>query len=244
MKPMLAKTWTETIDPTGWWMSEKLDGVRAIWTGEKFISRNGKEFYAPEWFKKEMPSIKLDGELWLGRGKFQELVSIVKKTTPDERWENVLYIVFDAPDRIAAAEKSLLYSSCGRIIFSELCKNIDYFNKKLERVLKAGGEGIMLRKQDSPYDEGRSDFLLKVKAWHDAEATVVEHVAGKGRHKGRLGALLVENEAGRFKLGTGLTDKERDNPPAIGSVVTYKYQELTKAGIPRFPVYMRERPKE
>jgi DNA ligase-1 len=81
--------------------------------------------------------------------------------------------------------------------------------------------------------------LLKVKSFLDAEARVIEHLPGEGRHKGRLGALVVETAGGtRFSVGTGFSDAEREAPPALGSVITFRYQELSTGGVPRFPSYI------
>ncbi len=97
----------------------------------------------------------------------------------------------------------------------------------------------MLRQPGSRYVAGRSSTLLKVKTFHDAEATVVGHQAGTGRHKGRLGALLVRLPDGTdFAIGTGFSDRERENPPAIGATVTFRYQELSDTGVPRFPSWV------
>lgn len=97
----------------------------------------------------------------------------------------------------------------------------------------------MARKPKSRYEAGRSNTLLKVKTFHDAEARVLGHVAGMGRHKGRLGALLVELADGtKFNVGTGFSDREREAPPAIGSLITFRYQELSDGGVPRFPTYV------
>jgi len=102
-----------------------------------------------------------------------------------------------------------------------------------------GGEGLMLRQPGSLYVAGRSATLLKVKNFQDAEARVLGHEPGAGRHKGRLGALLVELPNGkRFSVGTGFSDAERENPPPIGSVINFRYQELSEGGVPRFPSYV------
>jgi DNA ligase 1 len=102
-----------------------------------------------------------------------------------------------------------------------------------------GGEGLMLRQPNSRYAAGRSLTLLKVKRFLDSEARVVGHEGGKGRHKGRLGALLVELANGvRFAVGTGLSDAEREQPPSVGSFITFRYQELSDGGVPRFPSYV------
>jgi DNA ligase-1 len=109
----------------------------------------------------------------------------------------------------------------------------------LTRVESLGGEGLMLRQPGSKYAVGRSFTLLKVKTFHDAEAVVIGHQAGTGRHKGRLGALLVRLADGTdFAIGTGFSDRDREKPPGMGATVTFRYQELSDAGVPRFPSYV------
>jgi len=98
----------------------------------------------------------------------------------------------------------------------------------------------MLRQPGSRYEPGRSATLLKVKRFHDAEAHVIDHQPGAGRHKGRLGALLVALPDGtELSVGTGFTDAQRNNPPAVGSTITFRYQELSDRGVPRFPSFVR-----
>jgi DNA ligase-1 len=95
---LLANVWNPSIDPTGWWMSEKYDGLRAFWDGQKLWSRNGNLIHAPDYFLAELPrNIVLDGELWIGHGKFEETMSIVRSETPDDRWDRVRFMVFDVP---------------------------------------------------------------------------------------------------------------------------------------------------
>lgn len=113
----------------------------------------------------------------------------------------------------------------------------------LEKTMADGGEGLMLHRGSSLYRAERSDDLLKMKTHDDAEARVVGHLPGKGKHQGRLGALLVETPAGlRFRLGTGFSDTQRDAPPALGSWVTYRYRGLHPSGLPRFASFLRLRP--
>jgi len=247
---LLAESWDNETDVTGWWISEKLDGVRAYWDGKKFLSRQGNEYKAPDWFTAALPPEPLDGELWLDRGAFQKTVSIVRRQDRGGAWEEIRYVVFDAPAQTTPFEErmdtlaSMLHGVDQHISVLEqtLCQGLTQLRDKLARVEALGGEGLMLRQPGSLYHAGRSFTLLKVKTFHDAEATVLEHQAGKGRHKGRMGALLVELDNGtKFSVGTGFSDKERENPPAIGSQITFRYQELTKAGVPRFPSYVRQR---
>ena len=244
---LLAETWDNAIDLSGWWMSEKLDGVRAYWDGKQFLSRQGNLYHAPDWFTKGLPSVPLDGELWIDRKKFQRTVSIVRRQDKSDLWKEVRYLVFDAPstagpfeDRLAFVAKAL----AGKPNFVQahehvVCKDLDNLRAELARVESLGGEGLMLRQPGSKYVAGRSSTLLKVKSFRDAEAIVVGHQAGAGRHKGRLGALLVRLPDGTdFAIGTGFSDRERANPPPVGATVTFRYQELSEAGVPRFPSWV------
>jgi len=248
---LLAHKWEVEHDPTGWWMSEKLDGIRAYWDGETFVSRLGNRFFAPDWFVEDLPADTLDGELWVGRKMFQKTTSIVRSGAGGEEWKKVQYVVFDAPNakgafeaRVAHAQKVIEKSGAPHARWHEhvRCDGIDHLRDELARVEALGAEGLMLRKPGSKYDVGRSHSLLKVKTFHDAEATVVGHAPGSGKHKNRLGALIVELHGGiQFNVGTGFTDAEREAPPAIGAVITFRYQELSDDGVPRFPSWVGER---
>jgi DNA ligase-1 len=248
---LLAHKWEMDIDLTNWWMSEKLDGVRAFWDGTQFISRLGNAFHAPDWFIADLPKSQLDGELWGGRKTFQRTVGIVKRQDKPPEWKTLRYLVFDAPKHGGTFEERLAHLrevvGDGKLTYAkahphEICRDVKHLKEELARVEALGGEGLMLRKPGSKYEAGRSHTLLKVKSFHDAEARVVEHVGGLGKHKGRLGALVVELEDGtRFNVGTGFSDKERESPPAIGTIITFRYQELSDGGVPRFPSYVGER---
>jgi len=248
---LLAHKWEVEHDPTGWWMSEKLDGVRAYWDGETFVSRLGNRFFAPDWFVEDLPADTLDGELWVGRKMFSKTISIVRSGAAGIEWKNVSFVVFDAPnakggfeDRIAHAEKVLKRSGAPHARFLEhvSCTGFDHLREELTRVEALGGEGLMLRRPKSKYEIGRSQSLLKVKTFHDSEARVIGHAPGSGKHKGRLGALVCELPTGvTFNVGTGFSDAERQAPPKIGAVITFRYQELTDDGVPRFPSWVGER---
>ncbi|MBW3542372.1 MAG: DNA ligase [Planctomycetes bacterium] len=248
---LLAHRWENDLDLTDWWMSEKLDGVRAYWDGRRFRSRLGNELHAPDWFVQGLPESPLDGELWLDRKAFQRTVSIVRRQDKGPEWQQVRYVVFDAPaleapfeTRLEFLEDSLrkLASQFILPLEHQRCRSLDHLREELARVESLGGEGLMLRQPASRYEAGRSNTLLKVKTFHDEDAVVVEHAGGKGRHKGRLGALVVRLKDGtEFSVGTGFTDRQRDNPPAIGSTITFRYQELSDAGVPRFPSFVRVR---
>lgn len=245
---LLAETWDNALDLSGWWMSEKLDGVRAYWDGKQFISRQGNLYHAPDWFIEGLPDTPLDGELWLDRKKFQRAVSIVRRQDKSEHWKEIRFLIFDAPtvkdpfERRVLAIRDLiagLKSGYAQSHEHVLCKGTEHLKHELVRVEALGGEGLMLREPGSLYVAGRSSTLLKVKTFHDAEATVIGHQEGLGKHKGRLGALQVKLADGtEFSVGTGFSDRERAAPPAIGSIITFRYQELSDAGVPRFPSYV------
>jgi hypothetical protein len=238
------------IDPVGWWVSEKLDGVRSYWNGSKFFSRGGNQFFPPQWFIDQMPKDHhLDGELFIGRGKFREAVSIVKSHEGGDRWHDIQFMVFDIP---SSGEKpfeeriELIREVCNDIKNVTIVEqrqftveqSIDTLLKEIEDL---GGEGLMLRQKGSKYEGKRSVTLLKVKSFKDEEAKIIGYaIEGKGRLKGTVGSLQLRNQAGvEFKCGSGLTDELRKNPPPIGSIVTYKYQELTSTnGKPRFPTFV------
>jgi DNA ligase-1 len=249
---LLAKVYENNIQLDDYWVSEKLDGVRAYWDGKNLISRQGNVFHAPYWFIKVLPEIKLDGELWLGRSRFDELSARVRKTTPvDKDWHDIKYMIFDLPGNKAIFTRRLAILKT--LVYETNVKHIQLINQfklsspellmqKLDELVKLKAEGLMLHRGSSFYKSGRQDDLLKLKRYLDAEAIVIKHIPGKGKFKGVLGSLLVETkDKKRFKLGSGFSLKERKNPPAIGALVTYKYFGLTNKGVPRFASFMRVR---
>ncbi len=245
---LLAERWDNAEDLAGWWLSEKLDGVRAYWDGRSLISRLGNRFHAPDWFVEGLPETPLDGELWIARKAFQRTVGIVRRQDKSELWKEVRYVAFDAPgvdgpfeERLAAVRAHVERARPPYLTAHDhdICDGLDHLRAELARVEALGGEGLMLRQPQSRYEVGRSLTLLKVKSFRDAEARVLEHQPGAGRHRGRLGALFVELADGtRFSVGTGFSDAERESPPPVGAVVTFRYQELSEAGVPRFPSYV------
>ncbi|PPQ92560.1 hypothetical protein CVT25_010513 [Psilocybe cyanescens] len=262
---ILANKWDieKGLDPTGWWLSEKLDGVRTFYDGNQFISRLGNPFTPPNWFLDKLPKdVTLDGELYGGRGNFQSTVSIVK-TVNSVHWKNISFQIFDVPsrgDEPFEERYSFLQKTFGEngthatdqicVVEHEVAQNRQHVLDKLKEVEGLGGEGLMLRKPKSVYEGRRSASLLKIKTFYDAEAIVTGHAPGKGRNKGITGALKCKMESGKlFNVGSGLTDKIRKEPPKIGSIITYRFQELTRDGVPRFPSYIglaidKDRPKD
>ena len=250
---ILASDAPEGPDPRGWLISEKLDGARAWWDGSRLRFRSGLPISAPAWFTAALPAYPLDGELWLGRGRFEQLSGIVRRQQPvDADWRQVRLMVFELPgadgsfaQRAAQIRQRAAQQPPGspwRAVEQFELPSRQALRSRLEEVVNAGGEGLMLHRADAPYETGRSAALLKFKPLQDADALVVAHLGGQGRHAGRLGALKVRTPEGKeFLLGTGLRDEQRDKPPPVGSVVTFTYQGTTAQGIPRFASFLRVR---
>lgn len=248
---LLANVWNPSIDPTGWWMSEKYDGLRGYWDGRKLWSRKGNLIHAPDYFLAELPrDVALDGELWIGYGKFEETASIVRSETPGDGWKRVRFMVFDAPQAKGTFEERMQFlrttlpegNRFVKVVAQERCQGVAQVLAQRDRVVRLGGEGLMLRQPESMYEAGRSATLLKVKPYDDAEATVIAHEPGQGKYRGKLGALRVRTDDDReFSIGSGLSDAQRESPPPVGTVITYRFRGLTAKGMPRFPSFLRIR---
>ena len=254
---MLANVYHPGVQLADYWVSEKYDGVRGYWDGQKLLTRGGQAINAPAWFTANWPATPMDGELWAGRGQFQKTVSTVRQQTPgDSAWRGIKFMVFDLPaepgpftERLSTLNSVVSKLAVPWVQAAPQSKVASHaaLQIQLRQITKSGAEGLMLHRGSSLYKGVRNDDLLKVKMHDDAEATVIGHVPGKGKYAGQLGALLVEmpsldgQSAKRFKLGTGLSDAQRLNPPAIGKQVTYRFRGLTGSGIPRFASFMRLR---
>lgn len=247
---LLAQSYNENIDVSQYWVSEKLDGVRAFWDGKQLISRGGHKIHAPSEFTQHFPSEALDGELWVGRRQFAQTLSTVSKDQPiKSEWQAVAFYVFELPDangnfsqRLQQLETIISQSPSPylKLVPQFRVANTQALMQKLKTIEAKGGEGLMLHHQDAAYETGRSQALLKLKSYQDAEASVIGYRPGKGKYHGMVGALIVKNAKGQvFALGSGLTDALRKNPPAIGTVVTYRYNGLTNNGLPRFARFIR-----
>lgn len=249
---VLAQVAGPDFDPTGWLVSEKYDGVRAYWDGRGLRFRSGLPVAAPDWFTDALPREPLDGELWLGRGRFETLVGTVRKQTPaDAEWRALRFMVFELPGaagrfedrarRIEALVKAHPTSACQAVQQHRVDGPVA-LQAKLQAVVAAGGEGLMLHRADAPFVSGRTPLLRKLKLLADAEAQVIGHLPGRGRHAGRLGALRVRTADGTvFDIGTGFSDRQRESPPAPGTWVSFTHQGHTEAGVPRFASYLRQR---
>jgi DNA ligase-1 len=249
----LANPYLGNENLTDYWVSEKYDGIRGYWDGHQLFSRSGKSLNPPVWFTQAWPTQAFEGELWAGRGQFEQAASVVQqKQASDEAWRAMRFMVFDIPTpRQTFTERMGLYQGLVKQVGKPWVqavaqKHIEShaaLKTLLHQTVQAGGEGLVLHRGSSLYQSGRNSDVLKAKLELDAEAKVVGHEPGQGKHAQRTGALWVETPQGlRFKLGTGLTDAQRENPPAVGQWVTYRYRGLTDKGVPRFASFERIRP--
>ena len=251
---LLARVYQPGLDLQDYWVSEKYDGVRGYWDGQRLRTRGGEPITPPTWFTAGWPTTALDGELWAGRGQFAQAQSTVRQTNAgDAAWQQMRFMVFDLPahpgnfdTRLPALQATVAHIRQPWVVAvaQQRVASHKALQALLQRTVRGGGEGLMLHRGASLYRAGRSDDLIKVKTHDDAEARVVAHLPGKGKHAGRLGALLVEMPDGqRFRLGAGFSDAQRAAPPPVGSWVTYRYNGKTTGGLPRFARFLRTRHK-
>ncbi|MGF1906239.1 MULTISPECIES: DNA ligase [Aliivibrio] len=251
---LLATSYEEGIEVDKYWVSEKLDGIRAYWTGSELLTRKGHKIMAPDWFIAPLPKHAIDGELWAGRGGFQQVASTVLDSQPDdELWAEITFMMFDMPHSIGMfpqrySDLSLLVQGLAtphlKLVEHHPISSEDDLLKSLEEMAVNKGEGLMLRKLDSIYRAGRSDDLIKLKKHYDDEAIIVGYTDGKGKFEGMVGALILQMPNGQeFKIGSGLSNEVRENPPILGQQVTYRYNGFTDSGIPKFARYIAVREK-
>lgn len=266
---LLARQWHAGSDPSGWLVSEKFDGVRALWDGQRLRFRSGRLIDAPADFIRRLPAQPLDGELWLGRGRFDELSGLVRRgaagaannpadsrsearARPHATWQDIHYQLFELPGAAGTfAQRAERLTQVARLadwpalhaVPQVLMADARALQQRLDQVVRAGGEGLMLHRADAPWQTGRSDVLRKLKPQDDAEASVIGHRPGRGALLGQTGALQVRDDQGRvFDLGSGLSAAQRQQPPAIGERVTFTHRGLTNQGLPRFATFLRLAP--
>ncbi|MEA2060498.1 MAG: DNA ligase [Thermodesulfobacteriota bacterium] len=246
-----ALVYTGKEDVQGWVMSEKLDGIRGYWTGTRLLTRRGLPLNPPPWFLENFPPFELDGELWSSRGAYEFIQSVVLDAVPGEEWKKITYNIFEVPHQKGAFFSRLqkakqwfaAHPNPGvRVIAQKQISHRLDLDRFFKEVASKGGEGVIVKDPALPYHTGRSAHVLKVKKARDMEGTVIAINPGKGKYTGAMGSLTLELANGlRFKLGTGFTDAMRRNPPASGTVVTFKYYGFTRNGIPRFASFLRVR---
>jgi len=239
---MLSKDWLSGMDPTGWLLSEKYDGIRAVWTGHTFFSKQGNEIKAPQFFREKLPTIPLDGEVWAGRGGFNKVVHI-SRVVKEDPWKPVKFVVFDAPSLLSPYEsrhKYLLDLKAKKILPDHVevasvvkCTGTDHLQKFSDEIVKSGGEGVILHRADAFYEGGRSDGLYKHKMYYDSEVKYL------GLHP--TGAGLLCEQPNNDKIMVRCDGATFQNPPPVGSIITVNHEGLYSSAKLRAPHFFRER---
>lgn len=249
-------------DVMGWGVSEKLDGVRAIYNPEqkRFVSRTNKPLNVPPEFLAYFKDVtmRLDGEFFAGRGQFQTCVSLVRRKNPVMAdFKSVQFVVFDCivkgshQDRLHVALAQMIgipYES-GYVLRHFTVTDMEVIRELYAATLKRGGEGLMFRNQAAGYEFKRTGNLLKWKPAIDGTALVTGVIEGEGKHEGRAGALVcLDDDTGVvFHVGTGLSDEEREwwwewsgRFPFSGKTASIRWRamERTRDNVPRHPVYV------
>lgn len=247
----LLKTYDDSKEIFGWVMSEKLDGIRGFWNGQELLTRGGEKLNPPKWFIKDYPSFPVDGELWTKRGDFENISSIVRSKNSGDRWKKITHHIFEVPNqsggllkRLSVLEKHLAANSTPylKVLKQTTIKTKQQLKDFLTQVTSNKGEGVVVRNPDTLYETGRLSSALKVKKYFDTECTVLEILPGKGKYQNKMGSVLCQTAQGqRLKIGSGFKDKDRVNPPNVGSKITFKYYGFTKKGKFKYPVYLRIR---
>jgi DNA ligase-1 len=232
---------------TNWVMSEKLDGIRGFWDGKQLLSRSGKVIHAPKWFIKDYPTFEIDGELWTKRDDFDTISSIVRDKIPSNEWKNIKHYIFEVPNAKGNLFQRLAKVKPFENEYIKILPQISIQNKAhqenyLKEIEAKKGEGIVVRDPNTLYINKRTSSALKVKNFKDSECKILGYTNGNGKYFGKVGAIICQlSNKKEFKIGSGMNDNFRKNPPKLGTEITFKYQNITKNGKPRFPVYLRIR---
>lgn len=181
-----------------WWMSEKMDGVRAYWNGRQSFSRQGKSIWTPVWFTAAL-NVQLDGELWLGAGT--SFLDVNKILQNEDEWHKLKYYVFDIPSSLGTYEERMVemqllkreFPAHVHVVDSIQCKGTQHLAEYLGTVLSHKGEGVMIRKSNSVYEKGMTTTILKVKVKYSSRTItnteIWRHWSGSSR-SGGLWTLL------------------------------------------------------
>lgn len=244
------KIYTNKANIQGWYMSEKLDGIRAYWDGKELKTKNGNKIFVPKGFLTNFPTFKLDGELWTKRSDFENIQSIILDKIPSKNWDKITYNIFEVPnskgDFLQRLKKAKIWfekhpNKYIRFIKQIKCKDKNHLNNFLEKLVNQKAEGVIIKNAKLPYFGNRSNNILKVKKFFDMEGEIIQI----NKKDNRMKSLLIKLKNGiTFNLGGGFSKNQRLNPPKIGQIVTFKYYGFTKYQKPKFASFLRVRKKE
>lgn len=237
-------------NPQDYLYSEKLDGVRAYWDGKALYSRGGKRLFPPSFFTQNFPPFEIEGELWSKRGDFENIVSIIKSSKNPQKWSELKFYIFEVPNQSGGILQRLevLNSHLSshpapfiQIIPQNQISSSQELMDALQKIQELGGEGIVVRDKNEPYYTGRNQKAMKLKPYLDSECKILSYNLGEGKFKNQVGSIVCQDGEKTFKIGSGMSEDFRKNPPKIGTIITYKYFGFTQKGLPKFPAFLRIR---
>lgn len=244
---MLAGEYRAGLPLNKYYVSEKFDGIRAYWDGQRLFSKSGRILSPPNYFIRNFPNYALDGELWAGRGQFETTLSIVQSDNKS-RWSQLTLMVFDMPDEkgpfSARVEKmrvlkSNIKSPYIKFIQQEKLDSESHLMMRLKKITAEGAEGLMLHHESAHYPGKPGVDLLKLKPEYQGIAKVIKINPGKGKFAGLLGSLTVKDANGQtFKIGSGFTIQDRKSNFKLGDHIRYRYSGYTRSGKPRHAVFI------
>ena len=266
IKAMLAHKYNEDKADYPAFIQPKLDGVRCLFTAKGAFSRANNQFMNVDHIEQALkpffaknPTAILDGELYNHglKDNFEKIISLVKKKKPTdndkaEAAELVQYHVYDVAS-MTIAPYSIRFNFIQDLTYTyPICKvetkvalDFDEAVKMHKKNLKLGYEGSIYRTFEGRYKGTRSWDLMKFKDFHDAEATIVDFVPGKGKRTGTLGKFIMQDDKGiEFGCPPGkgydydaLAEMLENADQYVGQTATFTYFERTKAGSYRHPHY-------
>ena len=195
-------------DPTGWLMTEKMDGIFARWNGTAFVTLGGWVLDAPKRLSRGLGAHLVDGELWAQRGNFGVVVAAHRLNSENSRWDSVDFYPFDvdAPGDFVTRTRPIRR----RLVRSIRWESLD---QELERIRKAGGEGVVLRDQLAEYARGRTSSVVKYKCKTEQQSKVVQIL-----------------DDGRVKLESGVSFR---TSAQLGDTVKYTITGFSDQGVQR-----------
>ena len=262
---------TTSVPDGEWAMEPKYDGLRCICIIDEkgyitFQSRNGKELFNLDHIKQQLhdsglKSVMLDGEA-MG-DNWNDSISVMhsSKTEQDDPTTISFYIfdmisldewAFHTPIFPWSVRKQKLFDSgldkCENIQIAPSIKCEDF--KQTETQFRTwrneGYEGAVLKDVNALYPFKRTKEWTKWKEVYDCDIPIVEALIGTGKNKNKLGAFLCDFNGVMVKVGSGYSDQQREEfwekrEHMIGTIIEVQYQEITKDGSLRFPVFLRTR---
>lgn len=251
-EPLTPRPYHPGLPLTEYWVREQFQGVRAYWDGQRLLNTAGEPMPAPPGFTRDFPATPLEGALWMGRGATGRLFEILGRRRPDmNQWRHLYFMAFDVPahpgpfeTRLRALEHLLRDTPAAHLRLAPYVNagSDAELHRHLERVIAAGGQGLVLYHRDAPYRHPGSDDILALRPQQQGEARVVAIITEAGRHHNAMTGLLVETASGRhLRLREGFSAALRARPPPIGSVVRYAYRGQTPQGAPRSPRFLEVR---